>query len=177
MKVDLVLLATNEIENQEEFKNELLKYIFKSIDTNLSWINHIYYLIEEDTKIPYGLNLDNVTLVPKQSLSSDLPKELVENIDFEFLLIQLLELSNSFIIMKDNAFITNKLNLEDFFDLETEQPIYSTTLITSKEPFKRVQEIVSNYTKIFPDKKIPPMVKKIIYGVQPCTKELLSKTF
>jgi hypothetical protein len=79
--------------------------------------------------------------------------------------------------MKDNTFITNKLNLEDFFDEETGQPIYSTTLVPSKEPFKRVQEIVSNYSKVYPEKQIPPMIKKIIYGIQPYTKELLNKVF
>ena len=176
MKVDLVLLATNEVENQEQFKSNLLKYIFKSIDTNLDWINHVYYIINDDTNILCGLNLNKITLVPRQSLVSDLPKEIVDNIDFEFLLIQLLELSNDFIVMKDNTFITNPLSLEDFFDPLTEKPIYSTTLITSKEPFKRVQEIVSNYTIIFSEKHVPPMIKKITYGVQPFSKELLSKT-
>lgn len=94
---------------------ENLKYLFRGIEKFAPWVNHVYFVSDE--QIPEWMRTDNPKLkivshkdyIPKRYL----PTFNSNPIELNFHRIE--ELSEYFVVFNDDCFITNKISKEDFF--------------------------------------------------------------
>lgn len=169
MNVDLVLVITNF--NKDKFKEELLKFVFKSIDQNLSWINHIYIVTKSIDDLPIWLDLTKISiltydfLIDYTSLSEVLDK-------IEPFIATVNEISSNYIVLYDTTFILQPLKKEDFFDSTSNKPIYNSSMYLTKETSPRLTKITNGYLKFNNKVELPCLIKRPFYGVVPTNKNL-----
>lgn len=93
------------------------KYVLRSIERNVPWVNKIFIILYDETQIPEWLNTENEKI--KIIFHKDiLPEERLPNfssvqVDMRLSFIE--ELSNSFIFMNDDMLFLNKTKSTDFF--------------------------------------------------------------
>lgn len=92
-----------------------LKYVFRSIESNCSWVNKIHLVTDE--QIPEWLNIQHpkINLVDHHDF---IPNEYLPTFNssvIETNLFRLTELSEKFILFNDDMYLNNKVEPEDFF--------------------------------------------------------------
>lgn len=98
--------------------NDILKYVFRSIDTYTPWINKVHLLLSGPSQIPKWLDTNNDKLhivyhtdfIPKEYLPC------FNSCTFECWLWNIPELSEKFIYANDDFIFNNKCFPLDFFD-------------------------------------------------------------
>ena len=100
----------------ERFRsNGLLKYVFRSIDKYLPWINKVHMIVQSDSQVPEWINRDKVSIVYHEDF---IPKEYLPTFNsctIEMFLYRIEELSDKFIYGNDDVFINYNFKKSDFF--------------------------------------------------------------
>ena len=111
-----------------------LKYWFRSVEINASWVNRIFFITWGH--VPNWLNLENPKL--KVVKHSDyIPKEYLPTYNsntIEMNLYRLKDLSENFVLFNDDMFIMNKTKPEDFFKNGLPVEIYSERIAEVNKP-------------------------------------------
>lgn len=96
---------------------EVLKYWFRSIEVNASWVNNIYLIVSNVEQLPNWLNIDNPKL--KVVFHKDYIDEkylpTFNSCVIEAYLYKIKGLSENFVYFNDDMFINNIVNKKDFF--------------------------------------------------------------
>lgn len=92
-----------------------LKYLFRGIEKNASWVNHVYLVTPGH--YPEWLNLDNpkLTLINQSILFANEYLPTFNNCAVEILLHKIPGLSERFVYFNDDMFILNSVTEDDFF--------------------------------------------------------------
>lgn len=122
-KFDIVITHVNfnDINWQNEYKKYFkffnynrhraeinLKYLFRSINDNLDFVNNIYLVVSSETQVYDWINRDKVKIVLHEDI---IPKEFLPTFNsccIEMFLHKIPGLSEEFIYFNDDFFITNK---------------------------------------------------------------------
>lgn len=110
------LAKSSESNHQARYRNwNTFQYVFRSIENNMPWINHIYLVT--DNQIPYFLNLNSnkITIVDHKDI---IPQEYLPTFNantIELNLHRIPGLSEQFIFFNDDTFIVNPMVPNDFF--------------------------------------------------------------
>lgn len=93
------------------------KYVLRSIDKNMPWVNKIFIILYDETQIPAWLNTDNPKI--KIILHKDLlPAERLPNfssVQVDMRLSFIKELSEHFIFINDDMFFNKPIKETDYF--------------------------------------------------------------
>lgn len=131
----------------------LLKYWFRSIEKNASWINKIHFVTWGH--IPEWLDDSNprINIVKHEDF---MPKEFLPTFNsnaIEINLYRIKGLSEKFILFNDDVFLINKTSQEDFFrkgkpmDVLIEAPVIPEENIFYKTLFNNLAVINKHYNK------------------------------
>jgi len=95
-------------ENVRQFNIDELKYSLRSVDKNMKWINNIYIVVDDDQILPSWLNINKVKIIRHSDIFdiNDLPTFNSHSIESNIYKIK--GLSEYFLYMNDDMFITNK---------------------------------------------------------------------
>ena len=103
-------------ENVRYRNTSLLKWLFRSIDTNLDWINNVFLVVQSESQVPKWVNRETVKVVLHEEF---IPKEYLPTYNsstIEIFLHNIKDLSNNFILCNDDFLFYNKCNVIDFFE-------------------------------------------------------------
>lgn len=92
-----------------------LKYLFRSIAENMTFVRNIILLVSRESQVPEWINRDNVRIVLHKDF---IPKEFLPTFNsctIECFLYRISDLSEKFIYFNDDMFVLNKMNASDFF--------------------------------------------------------------
>jgi len=95
--------------------NNALRYLLRSVDKHLSFINQVFLLVQNRSEVPDYVNCDMVRIVTHNEF---IPKKYLPTFNsttIETFLAEIPDLSERFIYMNDDIFILNKLSINDFF--------------------------------------------------------------
>ena len=111
-------------------QSEELKYSIKSIEKNCPWVRTIYIVVKDDQK-PNFINFDNsknkipIKLIKHSMIMPKTSLPTFSSISIELCLHNIPNLSDYYIYMNDDLFITKPLNKTDF--IKDGKPIVSIT--------------------------------------------------
>ena len=165
MKIDLILPLTVEYDKETEI---FLKYFFKSINTNLSWINNCYIIIPDNFNVPKLSEQKNVTIIKH---SSFIPKDELQKEDRAidvFYSYNIKELAEHFIIAQPEFFILEPLSAEDFFTSDN-KPIISVAPISAKFESSNNKKL---YEYIVDSNITTSYIERPMHTFIPCTKTI-----
>lgn len=119
---------------------ELLKYWFRGIEKNASWVNNIYFITYGH--LPKWLNVKNEKLkiinhkdyIPKKYLPTFNSNVIELNI------ARIKDLSEKFVLFNDDMFLMNEVKKEDFFKGNKVKDIFlETPLVAVEDPYNYTQ--------------------------------------
>lgn len=110
-----------------------LKYLFRGIERNMSWINHVYIIVSDYSQIPGWLNCNNDKLrivthkdiIPEQYLPT------FNSTTIEMFLKNIPDLSEHFIYSNDDIYFIRNMSKEYFF-LNSGIPVYRVIRSSNK---------------------------------------------
>ena len=125
-KIDIVYSWAGIGESTSLYNYEL-QYSLRSCSKYVSWVNHIYILMNNNTVPPYWLNNKAkqwITIVNRCELFDDPKNTPTRNPHAIYTVCHKIpNLSNKFIYMDDDFFFSGRVGPEYFFDPATEYPI------------------------------------------------------
>lgn len=92
-----------------------LKYLFRSINDNIDFVNNIYLIVSSETQVYDWINKDKVKIILHKDI---IPEEFLPTFNsccIEMFLHKIPGLSEKFIYFNDDMFITNKKVDSDYF--------------------------------------------------------------
>ena len=92
------------------------KYFFRSIERNLPFINNIYLIVQSKSQIPNWLDCSKVKIVLHEDF---IPKEYLPTFNsctIEMFLWNIKDLSDKFIYLNDDIYVTQPIKVEDLFE-------------------------------------------------------------
>lgn len=104
------------------------KYVLRSIDKNINWLNKLYIILYDETQVPEWLNTnyDKVKIIYHKDL---LPAERLPNfssVQVDMRLSFIKELSDNFIFINDDMFFTK--NIPDTVYFRNNKPVHIPTM-------------------------------------------------
>ena len=100
----------------ERFReNGLLKYVFRSIEKHIPWVNKVHMIVQSESQIPKWINRKNVNIVYHKDF---IPEEYLPTFNsgtIEMFLHKIEPLSNKFIYGNDDTFFNYNFKPTDFF--------------------------------------------------------------
>ena len=93
-----------------------LKYLFRSLEKNLPWLNKIHMIVNSETQIPSWLNTEKVNIVLHKDFIPDTLLPTFNSTTIEMFLPNISGLSENFIYSNDDIFFFKKLNKNTFFE-------------------------------------------------------------
>lgn len=117
---------------KERFRsNDLLRYVFRSIEVNLPWINKVFMIVMSESQVPKWINKKNVNIIYHKDY---IPEEYLPTFNsntIECFFPKLPEVSEYFIYGNDDVFITSYCDKSLFFENTT--PVYFLKLRLKNE--------------------------------------------
>lgn len=111
----------------ERFRdNGMLKYVFRSIEVHMPWINKVHMIVMSDSQVPNWINRETVDIITHDEF---MPKELLPTFNsctIDMFLSKLPRVSNNFIYSNDDL-ITFK-NLQPSYFFQGSVPVYNINL-------------------------------------------------
>lgn len=135
--------------------HDILKYVLRSIDTNLPWINKVHLLVMQESQIPEYINQETVHIVFHKDF---IPEEHLPTFNantIEMYLWNIPELSEHFIYINDDIIFNNELSHLFFFS----EDMFPLTTITPTRYTEKTQNLL--YFKFF--KKSIELAARNIY--------------
>lgn len=108
--------------------NDILKYVFRSIETNIKWVGTIHLLVMQESQIPSWLDRSKVHIVYHRDFIPEEHLPLFNSSSFEMYLWNIPELSEHFIYLNDDIVFNNIINISDHFD-ENMNPLVTMTKV------------------------------------------------
>lgn len=93
-----------------------IKYLFRSIDTNLAWINNVFLVVQRESQVPKWINRETVKVVLHEEF---IPKEFLptyNSMTLDMFIHKIPGLSERFLLFNDDMIVTNKVDKTKFFD-------------------------------------------------------------
>ena len=141
--------------------HDILKYVLRSIDVNLPWVNKVHLLVMQESQIPEYINRENVHIVFHKDFIPEEHLPTFNSTTIEMYLWNIPELSEYFIYINDDIVFNNELPHLFFFSngmlpLTTISPTYYSKETQKKGHFKSFYKSVKLAAKdvdinIFPD--------------------------
>ena len=103
--------AKNRFRGQGDF----FRFFFRCLEANLPWLNNIFILVQSKSQVPTWLNTDRVKVITHEQF---IPQEFLPTFNsctIEMFLYNIPGLSERFIYVNDDVFITKQTTKEDFF--------------------------------------------------------------
>lgn len=126
--------------------NGMLKYVFRSIEKNCSWINKVHMIVQSESQIPEWINREQINIVYHKDF---IPEEYLPTFNssvIEMFLQNIEDLSEYFIYGNDDMFFTSPINVNDFFVIK-KASLYQNKYHIKKLAFGAVlRKINSNWT-------------------------------
>lgn len=94
----------------------LLKYIFRSIDEYLPWLNNVYLIVESESQVPSWIDKDKVNIVYHKDIIPNNLLPLYNSASIELFIKNIPGLSEYFIYSNDDMFFMKKCDESNFFD-------------------------------------------------------------
>jgi len=103
-------------ENVRQFNIDELKYSLRSVNKYMKWINNIYIVVDDDQRLPSWLNINKVKIIRHSDIFdiNDLPTFNSHSIESNIYKIK--GLSEYYLYMNDDLFITNYTYKSMFID-------------------------------------------------------------
>lgn len=139
-----VLHTNDEIDNERYRDWDNLKYIFRGIEKNASWVNKIYFITWGH--LPNWLNADNEKLVIVNH-KDYIPEKYLPTYSshvLELNLHRIKDLSDNFIYFNDDTFIIDKLSENDFFVNNKPKDYAMLTAICTEKDFLFPHVLLNN---------------------------------
>lgn len=139
-----VLHTTDKIDCERYRDWDNLKYIFRGIEKNASWVNKVYFITWGH--LPEWLNTNNEKLVIVNH-KDYIPKKYLPTYSshvLELNLHRIENLSDNFVYFNDDTFIIDKLNEEDFFINNLPRDYAILTSICSEQDFLFPHVLINN---------------------------------
>lgn len=95
--------------------NDILKYVLRSIDLYLPWINNIHLLVMMDSQVPEWVNREKVHVVYHKDFIPESLLPVFNSTAIEMFLWNIPELSEQFIYINDDMMFNQTLEPNDFF--------------------------------------------------------------
>lgn len=141
----------------ERFRDSgTLKYLFRSLEKNMPWINRVHMVVYSDTQVPSWINRERVNIITHDQF---IPKEqlpLFNSTAIEMFLPNLPNVSEKFIYSNDDLFAFKMLRPNFFF--KGEYPSYQITLrnyidtapgdVIRKNCYNLITGLVSNDNRV-----------------------------
>lgn len=116
----------------ERFRdNGMLKYLFRSLEKHLPWINKVYMIVMSKSQVPEWLNLEYVDIITHDEF---IPKEFLPTFNsstIEMFLPLLPRVSNNFIYSNDDLITFKDLSPDYFFKYD--KPTYNINIRNFKK--------------------------------------------
>lgn len=116
----------------ERFRDSgMLKYVFRSIETHMPWINKVHMIVMSDSQVPKWINRKNVDIITHDEF---IPKELLPTFNsctIDMFLSKLPRVSNNIIFSNDDLITFKDLSPTYFF--EGPNPSYNINLRNYKK--------------------------------------------
>ena len=95
--------------------NVLFKFVFRSIEKHMPWINNVHLIVQSKSQIPSWINQNNVNVVLHEDFIPSKFLPTFNSATIECFLHQIKKLSNFFIYGNDDTYVLNDVNEDDFF--------------------------------------------------------------
>lgn len=96
-------------------QGDFFKYVFRSIDKFMPWVNNIFLLVQSDSQVPQWINRTKVKIITHDKFIPEQYLPTYNSCTIEMFLWNIPELSDYFIYINDDFYALNKLNPSDFF--------------------------------------------------------------
>lgn len=152
LKFDIVLphVNFNDINWQNQYKQYFkefnynrhraeinLKYLFRSINDNIDFVNNIYLVVSSETQVYDWINRDKVKIILHKDI---IPEEFLPTFNsscIEMFIHKIPGLSEEFIYFNDDTFVTNNKKISDYL-------INNCSNFQISEEYKRLGTIIAN---------------------------------
>lgn len=94
---------------------DFLRFLLRSIDKNLSWVNNVFLVVQNCSEVPNYVNTDKVKVVTHDMF---IPKEYLPTFNsatIEMFLWNIPKLAEQFIYFNDDIFVMKPLSYDKFF--------------------------------------------------------------
>ena len=94
---------------------DFLKFLLRSIDTNLNWINNVFLVVQNFSEVPDYVDINKVKVITHDMF---IPKEYLPTFNsstIEMFLWNIPSLEEKFIYFNDDIFVMNYLSYEKFY--------------------------------------------------------------
>ena len=95
--------------------NDILKYVFRSIELYLPWINNIHLLVMMDSQVPEWVNREEIHIVYHNDFIPEHLLPVFNSTAIEMFLWDIPDLSEQFIYINDDMIFNQLLRPDDFF--------------------------------------------------------------
>lgn len=112
--------------------NDILKYVFRSIEKNIKWVGTIHLLVMQESQIPSWLDRSKVHIVYHKDFIPEEHLPLFNSSSIEMYLWNIPELSENFIYLNDDIVFNNVINISDHFD-ENMNPLVTMTMVKYRD--------------------------------------------
>ena len=110
----------------ERFRDTgLLKYMFRSIATNMPWINKMYMIVAYESQVPKWVNRNTVRVILHKDFIPEEHLPTFNSTTIEMFIPLIKDLSDKFIYSNDDVYITGPLSPNNFF--KGSAPIFHIT--------------------------------------------------
>ena len=102
--------SLDEVEYLRYRETNILKYVLRSIDKNIPWINKVFLVVQSDSQVPEWVNREEVNVVLHEEF---IPKEYLPTFNcntIQMFLQNIPNLSNYFIKCSDDMFFNKTVN-------------------------------------------------------------------
>ena len=111
----------------ERFRdNGMLKYVFRSIETHMPWVNKVHMIVMADSQVPSWINREEVDIITHDEF---IPKEFLPTFNsctIDMFISKLPRVSNNFIFSNDDLITFKDLPSTYFF--HGSRPVYNINL-------------------------------------------------
>jgi len=119
--------ALNRFRGQDNF----LRYLFRSIDTNLSWINNLFFIVQSYSQVPDWLDQTKIKVILHEQF---IPRRFLPTFNsgtIELFLHNIKDLEEHFIYINDDFYALSCLQPTDFF---TESKVKFNVKSSNQDP-------------------------------------------
>lgn len=96
--------------------NDILKYVFRSIDMYVPFVNKVHLIVMQESQIPKWLNREFVNIVYHKDFIPEKHLPVFNSNTIEMYLWNIQSLSEHFIYINDDIIFNNVINIHDHFD-------------------------------------------------------------
>lgn len=159
-------------------ENILLKYVFRSIDKYMPWVDRVVLILFSDKQILPWMNLNNIKIVKHIEFIPIKYIPVFNSTTIEMFLPKIKGLNDNIIYSNDDLILLQNTTKEDFFTKDNKPKLFYTIRsidaeslfqISVKNTFNMVRDENHNFVKndqyIRPSHLLHPMNKKILNEV------------